>query len=283
MHTPANLRLFWKGNKIVPTSRLHDSGYFSRFVQRYMKSVDVDKLLTTLASESTPCVPRDAVEMLYRGNQLTRTKFFLYDDTDKKGMPVYYYTGFQWASTKYYRPVRDVPAVAAILEDFNSNMIFIDGDGNRSSTGFNHVIGTKYLSGEDAIGYHMDKTKSFASKSTIAILSLGHSREFHVRNETTGKVHIFVMSPGDLFVLGWETNKCYKHSLVPVSNEQRLNQKRVISLRMSLCFRNISQRETLSQRTKKIQASKKAKSRRLEIKAKKCRIKEKKCKLAHLV
>jgi len=161
--------------------------------------------------------------------------------------------------------------VHAILKKLNASMRFSskqieyqkdnrEGPNNNPelrTVGFNHVVGTKYADGKDGIGYHMDKTRSFHEGSPIVLLSFGVDREFHVKCNQTDKVDRFVMQKGDMFILGWNTNKMFKHALVPVSQESEIvrEPERVsdIGVRTSLCFRSIKQRETSHSRKRKIE------------------------------
>jgi alkylated DNA repair dioxygenase AlkB len=246
-----------------------DSALFRRFAQQHL-GIDSKALFATLTSEDVPCVPRSSLELKYRGHQLNRTKFFLVDTLDP--LPVYNYTGFQYASTRFYKTLDTVPAVRALNDQVNAIKITCDSGATWKTPGSNHVIGTKYLSATDSIGYHMDKTKSFEPDSYILLLSLGADREFHLCNNETKEVTPFVVKDGDLFVLGWETNKTFKHALVPFAEETILDKHRDASPRMSLCFRNIKEKWPAPKLAKKLAACAKSKSVRDQAKQKRKRL-----------
>lgn len=125
--------------------------------------------------------------------------------------------------------------------------------------GANHVILTLYAKEKDCIGWHADKTESFEAGSDILLMSLGQTREFHLRNNETQKVTVVIVEAGDLFVLGWETNKTFQHSIVPYSSEIKLDSKRGVAPRISICWRNIAQTYTSSQIAMRVMQAKKSK------------------------
>lgn len=234
-----------------------DSVFIKGFAQKAM-GLDVKELYDSLASKEMPYVDRAKTEMRYRGHKLTRTKFFLTDTADP--VRIYNYTGFQYASTQHYRCYKDYPVVAKLLQKLNTTLTVPYG--KDSLPGYNHVIGTMYLTDTDGIGFHSDKTKSWTKDSGVSILSLGSTREFHLQRIEDNHTQVFVCEAGDLFVLGPRDNSTHKHAIVTVKDETTLDKSRDISPRISLCFRNIAESWTRDELLKKINVSAKAKEAR---------------------
>ena len=172
-----------------------------------------------------PWLSREEPYMRYRGRTIKRTKFFLTASRDLVG--VYGYTGFQHESVLHYGCYKEVAVVEELVDRLNGEF----------GSGFNHVIGTRYEDGRDQIGFHSDKTYSWVANSSVAIVSLGATREFHMKRISDGAVEVFEFEDGDLFMLGWEDNKTYQHSIPEMENEAEALAK---GARISLCFRNIA-------------------------------------------
>ena len=219
-----------------------DSIFIKDFVRKYLAK-DEGKLFVKVR-EKLPWISREKSCMKYRGKPIARTKCFL--TARRSVVHKYGYTGFQWRSMRKYVCLKDYPCVQRMVEALNKNLELPGG-----ATGFNHVIATLYEDASDSIGYHSDKTRSWTTGSSVAILSLGGTREFHMQGDT---VEVFKCEAGDMFILGWEDNQSYKHS-IPVA-------KGTVEPRISLCFRNIRESFTRKQIEKKIAASTRAKERR---------------------
>jgi len=222
-------------------------GEDSWYIPNFLEKVGIDHtLLFGDLQKKMPWISRDARFMKYRGNEITRTKFFLTDL--REIIRVYSYTGFQWESVLQYGCYKDYECVSELVDMFNG-----------LSCRFNHVIGTLYKDGDDQIGYHSDKTRSWREGSSVAILSLGETREFHMKRISDEAVEVFQVKSGDLFILGWNDNQNYKHA-IPRTDEK-------VGERISLCFRSIEEKYTRSEIEKKIAKSKKAREMRVAKKA----------------
>lgn len=218
-----------------------DSIFVKDFARIYLKQ-DADELFEYLRDD-LPWINRNQSFMKYRGKPIARTKSFL---TARRGViHKYGYTGFQWKSMRNYACYKDYPRVKKIVADLNAKLAL------PGVTGFNHVIATMYEDSKDAIGYHSDKTHSWTLGSSVAILSLGGTRDFCMQGEN---IQVFKCEAGDMFILGWKDNQTHKHC-IPVS-------KIKVNPRISLCFRNIKECFTLEEIEKKIAASERASERR---------------------
>lgn len=260
-------QLFLRGKAVEAWAFGPDSYYIPGFLDTYTdlrtNGLTVDALTT---GDTYKWIDRHDKRMLMRGHALNRTKLFAVDDVDN--MPLYRYTGWQWASTDLYVRTAEYP----VLELATGLMANLTVHKDDTPHAYNHLVLTKYTSHTDCIGYHSDKTRDFVPGSPIALLSLGAWREFHLKHNDTGAVTPFIMSDGDLFFMGWDTNQQYTHSLVPVAKELRIHRTpedaHSTKPRVSVCFRAIQTRVGKEERLAKIQASLAAKSRTRKLKRK---------------
>lgn len=84
---------------------------------------------------------------------------------------------------------------------------------------FNHVLIQLYRDGNDYIGEHADKTLDIKKDTHIVNYSIGATREMRLRKKKTSgenkeRENIKIkLTHNSLFVLGWETNKRWLHSI----------------------------------------------------------------------
>ena len=69
------------------------------------------------------------------------------------------------------------------------------------------------MDGSDYIGYHRDKIKDFQHGTSVLTVSLGATRVIQLKNDKTKEVVEISLEPGSLFILGWKTNKEWKHCI----------------------------------------------------------------------
>lgn len=126
---------------------------------------------------------------------------------------------------------------------------------------FNHALIQKYRSGKDNISEHADKTLDITRGTAIVNLSIGSTRVMILRSKPdhpdtpTGEeqgeddagsnkiVQKITLPPNSLFVLGWQTNLLFTHSIkadkrMPL--EKRPDERLYDEQRISLTFRNIA-------------------------------------------
>lgn len=81
----------------------------------------------------------------------------------------------------------------------------------------NHCLIQYYRNGFDYISEHADKTLDITRGSKIVNLSLGATRtmRLHSKNDygDSADIHNIPLPHNSLFVLGWDTNKSYVHSI----------------------------------------------------------------------
>jgi alkylated DNA repair dioxygenase AlkB len=235
----------WNGRQLQGQRFGEDSIFIKNFVREC--GIDSGEMFAHMIDEM-PWIDRKNKFMAYRGRPIKRTKFFL--TRWRTPVHVYKYTGITWESTLHYKGVKHYPRMRELLRMINKNLVLPSGKPK-----FNHTIGTLYENGGDQIGFHSDKTESWTPGSSVAIISFGAAREFHMKNISDESTQVFNCEDGDLFILGWKDNQTHKHS-IPETEQ-------VVGQRISLCFRNISDRYTREELEKEVAKSKRAKERRL--------------------
>ncbi len=97
---------------------------------------------------------------------------------------------------------------------------------------FNSVLLNYYRSGADSIGYHVDNERDLVDNSTIATISLGGPRTFHLKDKTgTGEVRKVTLQHGSLLLMYGECQKRWLHG---IPKEPELSEPRI-----SLTFRTV--------------------------------------------
>jgi len=266
------LSFLFKGEQVKGVAFGPDSLYVSNFMQDYLH-VDPQELLEK-ALESAPCAPRDSEAMKYRGNQLARTKFFLVEgegpsDKPPKIIKKYTYPGWQWASMLFYRSFNAFPEIKDIVDSLTAHCSYSLLEGETfCPVVINHVIGTKYLSGEDYIGFHNDKMKDIREESLILLLSLGEQRELHIRSNPSPENakpdvdYVVIMEPGSLFILGPRTNQQKQHAIVQVKDEVLISRSGPVMPRLSLVLRDIKTAVTFVQVQQHLERKRRAEERK---------------------
>lgn len=246
------------GKDLTGVVVIEDSFYIPNFLS--LIGYDHDILLKEIY-DNIKFIPRESKEMLYRGNQLSREKFFLIKNTEKEvkssfisTLYKYTYPGFQYASMQHYRYFETLPLMAQIILFLENNILYNDNKIN-----ITQGIGTKYELPSDNIGYHNDKLTDIKENSPILTISLGDVRELHLalNDNITKPSHILVMEPGSLFILGPRTNTIMKHCIVPINKEQLIKRDKPFGIRISMVFRDIKTIINQSEVQKKVAKSKK--------------------------
>lgn len=113
---------------------------------------------------------------------------------------------------------------------------------------FNHVLIQRYPDRTANISLHADKTLDVARGSAIVNLSVGATRTLllqHKQRNDDGRFPAdrFELPHGSVFVLGWDTNRRFRHGIRPDrrSDAELRDDERVHGgERISLTFRNIA-------------------------------------------
>lgn len=100
-----------------------------------------------------------------------------------------------------------------------------------AKTEFNAVLINYYRDGNDSNSWHADDEKELGQNPTIASLSLGTTRRFDFKHNTTNEQHKIELTNGSLLIMYGEMQHFWKHQIAKT--------KRVDSGRINLTFRKI--------------------------------------------
>lgn len=92
---------------------------------------------------------------------------------------------------------------------------------------YNFCLLNRYRSGADSVAWHADNEPGMAD--TIASLSLGATRTFRIRHNTTRQTHSFQLVDGTLLIMGGTMQRFWQHA-VPKTAQP-------VSERINLTFR----------------------------------------------
>lgn len=100
-------------------------------------------------------------------------------------------------------------------------------------TTFNCVLANLYRDGNDSMGWHSDDEPSLGDQPTIASISFGAERRFHLKHQFDPSIPTqkLLLRPGSLLIMQGQSQSHWQHQL-PKS-------KRVALPRINLTFRRI--------------------------------------------
>lgn len=135
--------------------------------------------------------------------------------------------GEPWMSYRYsghtMKPTLFTPLLTQIKTDIEK----------RSGEHFNSVLLNYYRDGQDSNGWHSDDEPELGPNPTIASLSLGAARDFHLRHKLDKSLkHAILLEHGSLLTMRGQTQACWQHH---VPKRARSNG------RINLTFRTIVQ------------------------------------------
>jgi len=85
------------------------------------------------------------------------------------------------------------------------------------ATRFNSVSAQYYRDGSDSVAWHNDHTEELIDRPTIALLSLGATREIQVRTKARPRTaYRCDLEPGSLFVMSGRSQDFYEHHIPKV-------------------------------------------------------------------
>ena len=94
---------------------------------------------------------------------------------------------------------------------------------------FNGCLLNYYRDGNDSISYHTDKEPDMVKDGIIAVISLGVSRKFYVKNQKTNDVEKIDLNGGSLAIMNPICQKEYLHAI--------MKEPKITESRISLTFR----------------------------------------------
>ncbi|MGI8456914.1 MAG: alpha-ketoglutarate-dependent dioxygenase AlkB family protein [Propionibacteriaceae bacterium] len=98
-----------------------------------------------------------------------------------------------------------------------------------TGVGLNSCLANLYRDGNDSMGYHSDDEPELGDRPTIASISLGSRRTFHLRHQVSRERWSWPLGEGDLLVMRDESQADYRHA-VPKTT-------RALGPRLNLTFR----------------------------------------------
>ena len=98
---------------------------------------------------------------------------------------------------------------------------------------FNAILLNLYRDGNDSNGWHADNEKELGQNPVIASLSLGSTRRFDLRHNTSGEKIQMELTPGSLLIMGGALQHTWKHQIA--------KSKKIKNPRINLTFRKIIQ------------------------------------------
>lgn len=197
----------------------------------------------------------------YRGNALRRNKVWFQQFS--KGLYAYKYTGWQWRVLHATFKIDEglFPSTTALINKMKETCLQ------------NHWIATIYENGDDYIGMHSDKTKTWKTGSNFQVVKWGHPRLFQVRLrdafDKDGKDDLEkgtllfskILPAGTSVVVDLKTNEMTSHG-VPAVNDPN------IGLSGSIVGRDIEELLSFEGAKKGIAKSEKDRLKRREAKRK---------------
>jgi alkylated DNA repair dioxygenase AlkB len=96
---------------------------------------------------------------------------------------------------------------------------------------FNSALINFYRTGNEYAAWHSDDEKELGPSPSIASVSLGETRLFHLRHKVTGETTKIELTHGSILLMSGETQHVYKHQLAKTSKN--------IEPRINITFRNI--------------------------------------------
>ncbi len=94
---------------------------------------------------------------------------------------------------------------------------------------FNGCLLNYYRDGNDSISYHTDKEPDMVKDGIIAVISLGVSRKFYLKNQKTNVVEKIDLNGGSLSIMNPICQKEYLHAI--------MKEPKITESRISLTFR----------------------------------------------
>ena len=96
---------------------------------------------------------------------------------------------------------------------------------------FNSVLANLYRNGLDSMGHHADNESELGDNPVIASISLGQTRQFDFRHNTSKEKIRITLAHGSLLIMSGATQKHWQHSIA--------KSRQAKSQRINLTFRRI--------------------------------------------
>lgn len=100
-------------------------------------------------------------------------------------------------------------------------------------TDFSSVLLNLYRDGQDSVAWHSDDEPELGKNPVIASVSLGASREFHLRHKNRRDLRKLILDSGSLLVMRGETQHYWEHRVPKCRESDQMGR------RINLTFRRI--------------------------------------------
>ncbi|KAK9802862.1 hypothetical protein WJX72_000042 [[Myrmecia] bisecta] len=194
-----------------------------QYIEAFLDATAAERYLREVVTAIDYVKPRLQYSIFGKVVSLPRDKAFRADFEKDGSHPVYRYNGKQPPYPKYL-------PMEPVLLDLRDKVTAATGQR------CNSCVVNFYQKGKDKIGYHHDKVWDFEEGSSVCTVSLGECRRFRLKRVGASASIGLDLSPGSLFVLGWDTNQAYRHAIMPTSQD--------VAPRVSLTYRHIATRNT---------------------------------------
>lgn len=196
-------------NKLFPDTFPHIPDASVRYVGSFYAFAKAELLKNTLLTE-TPW-RQNKIKLFGKIHDEPRLTQ-LYGDTDI----AYGYSGINFNALPWTETLKQ------IKEDVEQ----------AAGTTFNVCLINQYRNGQDSNGWHADNEKELGTNPTIASISLGQERFFHLKhNENKDLRFKFPLENGSLLLMEKQTQHTYKHQIAKTKKE--------VGLRINLTFRKV--------------------------------------------
>jgi alkylated DNA repair dioxygenase AlkB len=88
-----------------------------------------------------------------------------------------------------------------------------------------------YCDGNDSVAWHGDRVLRDRSDGLVAIVSVGHRRRFLIKPANGGPSRTFELGRGDLFVMGGDCQRRWRHCVPKVSPASLVGPRISITMR----------------------------------------------------
>lgn len=130
--------------------------------------------------------------------------------------------GATWAQPivkMYDREVRTPRLVTEISPDIHPVIpSLVDSLSERYGVALDRVSAGWYRDGNDSVAFHGDRIARDRPTATVATVSLGGARTFHIRPKEGGPSQTFSLGHGDLVVMGGSCQRTWEHSIPKASS-----------------------------------------------------------------
>ena len=118
------------------------------------------------------------------------------------------WVGEPWMDYSYSNHTMTAASWSPLLLSIKAKIERVTGDS------FNSVLLNYYRDGKDSNGWHSDDEPELGKQPTIASLSLGASRDFHLRHKRDKSAsHKMSLENGSLLMMRGRTQECWQHHI----------------------------------------------------------------------